>query len=101
MVPGHTETGGTLRITFDPLADAMYVQSKPFDNGDVGETHVNEDGVIIETDLRGNTRGYEFLQIKFRGLFLDGLPKEVSDAINEFVRSGALQAIEYVDRQVD
>jgi hypothetical protein len=101
MMRRHAETGGTLRITFDPVADAMYLQLKPFDKGDVGETDINESGVIIETDLRGNPRGYEFLQVKFRGLFLNGLPKEVSDAINEFVLSGALEATEFVDRQVD
>ncbi len=87
-----------MKITYDPTANAVYIQviePRPDD----GQTTVNELGVVIDVDALGRQRGFEFLCVREYGLPLDGLPSSVRQAAEEFIASGALNAKEWVERE--
>ncbi len=80
-----------MRITYDHVADAVYVRLAAPD-GDDGQTTVTEQGVIVDLDANGEARGFEFLSVRTHGLPLDGVPREVARALEAFVATGALDA---------
>jgi uncharacterized protein YuzE len=88
-----------LRISYDPEANALYVRLTDVQDSGFGETDVNEDGVIIDSDASGNARGYEFLSVRERGVPVSSLPGPVARALSEFVSAGLLEADEPVERQ--
>jgi uncharacterized protein YuzE len=88
-----------LRISYDPGANALYVRLTDDQDGGFGETDVNEDGVIIDTDASGNARGYEFLSVRERGVPVANLPEPVAHALSEFISAGLLAADEPVERR--
>lgn len=90
-----------MKITFDPIADAVYVRLFDHKGANVGQTTVNDFGVIIDTDAAGNPRGFEFLNVSSRGLPLDGLPGSAAEALKKFVSSGALEASEAIEREYE
>jgi hypothetical protein len=63
-----------------------------------GETLVEEDGTIIDTDAQGNPRGYEFLRVREKILPLANLPDDVAHALSEFISSGSLGAKDSIER---
>jgi uncharacterized protein YuzE len=88
-----------LRISYDPQANALYVRLTDNQGAGYGETDVNEDGVIIDTDANGNARGYEFLSVRERGVPVANLPGPVARSISDFISAGLLEADEPVERQ--
>jgi len=92
-----------MRITYDPDANAIYVRIGDGQEAGLGETIVDDSGVIVDTDTRGNPRGYEFLCVRERGLALplDSLPEPVSRALSSFILSGGLDADSLVERSYD
>jgi hypothetical protein len=62
---------------------------------------VTEQGVIVDADAEGQARGFEFLMVRSKGLPCDGLPKAVAAAIEAFVASGALSAVEPVEQEYE
>jgi uncharacterized protein YuzE len=87
-----------VKITYDPIADAAYVQLA-VPRADDGQTTVNDNGLIVDWDARGRPRGFEFLSVRESGLPLDGLPESVKHAIEDFIASGALDAKQFVERE--
>jgi uncharacterized protein YuzE len=87
-----------VKISYDPAANAIYVQVARVQSGDAGATEVAEDGTIIDTDARGTPRGYEFLHARDRPVSLSGLPADVAAALSDFLSSGALAAAAPVER---
>jgi uncharacterized protein YuzE len=81
-----------MKITFDPSANAVYVDLETSVASGVGETDVDERGVIIDTDAGGRPRGYEFLSVRERGLPVETLPPHVAESIKWFVESGNLES---------
>jgi uncharacterized protein YuzE len=88
-----------LIIRFDPDADAIYVQVAESPS-EVGETVVDECGVIIDTDLAGRPIGYEFLQATTRGIPMTTLPVDVAAALQAFIDSGALSSTNPVESEL-
>jgi len=86
-----------VRITYDPAANAVYVQVA-MPTADGGQPEVTEQGVIVDLDAAGNARGFEFLSVRERGLPLDGLPSAVVAALEAFIASGALAAVDPIER---
>lgn len=80
-----------LKITYDPAADAMYIRLREYSDNNAGETIVDEEGIIIDTDESGTPRGFEFLSVRTLGVPLATLPPQVAKAISEFIASGALE----------
>ena len=89
--------GQAMRITFDPEANAVYVQLPRAEPGDIGETLVRRDGVILDRDSHGGIRGYEFLCAREKGLPMKHLPKRVRRALKAFMLSGALDSLQFVE----
>jgi uncharacterized protein YuzE len=87
-----------VRITFDPDANAIYVKTASLD-APVGETTVDDNGVIIDTDSEGNARGFEFLAVRNHPILLDALPTDVAAALGEFLSSGALESTIWVESE--
>jgi uncharacterized protein YuzE len=87
-----------VKISYDPAANAIYVQVARVQSGAAGETEVAVDGTIIDTDARGTPRGYEFLHARDRPVSLTGLPADVTAALSDFLSSGALAAAAPVER---
>lgn len=88
-----------IRITYDPAADAIYV-ALPETGAEPGDTIVDEEGVIIDTDVSNNPRGYEFLTVR-SGIRTATLPEPVKQALGEFLAAGSLDATEPVVRHYD
>jgi uncharacterized protein YuzE len=80
-----------LKITYDPAADAMYIRLREYSDSNAGETVVDEEGVIVDTDETGNPRGFEVLSVRTLGVPLATLPPQVAKAISAFIASGALE----------
>jgi uncharacterized protein YuzE len=89
--------GEKLRISYDPDADAVYVTLRVVDAVDAGPSEVDGHGVIIDTDLSGRPRGYEFLAVRSAGIPISTLPREVSERINEFIAAGYLARTDPVE----
>jgi len=87
-----------LKITYDPAANAIYVLLHTPQEVGVGETEVDDDGVIIDTGADGSPRGYEFLTVRERGVPFGNLPEPISIALNDFVSSGALHSETPIER---
>ncbi|MGO9559432.1 MAG: DUF2283 domain-containing protein [Acidimicrobiales bacterium] len=89
-----------MRVTYDPLADALYVRlAKP---GAGGSTTVNEVGTIIDLDAAGVPRGFEFLSVRSRGVPTASLPTGAAQAVERFLASGALSSsalVEWTDEE--
>jgi uncharacterized protein YuzE len=90
-----------VKISYDPAADAIHVTVADSRDVGFGATDVDEDGVIVDTDARGNPRGYEFLRVREGSLPLANLPDQVTRALSEFISSGALAAREVVERRYE
>jgi uncharacterized protein YuzE len=90
----------TLRLTFDPEADALYIRVVDQGERAFGQTTVNENGVAIDVDDEGDPIGYEFLSVKFSGVKLDALPAPIVKAVTDFVASGGLESTQYVVRHL-
>lgn len=90
-----------LIITFDPSANSIYVRMPESPDAGFGETLVDKDGIIVDTDAKGNPRGYEFLSVRERPLPLANLPEQVAHALSNFVSSGALGAEVPVERHYE
>jgi uncharacterized protein YuzE len=88
-------------MTNDPDANAIYVRLADVQDVGAGETLVDDDGVIIDTDADGKPRGYEFLSVRDRPVPLSNLPEPVARALSEFVSSGALAGEVPVERQYE
>lgn len=89
-----------LKISYDPSADAMYVQVTPTQpSSRHGETLVDDGGVIIDTDADGSPRGYEFLSVNSRGVATATLPEHVAKVVADFIASGCLESRDYVERE--
>ena len=89
-----------MRIAYDPAADAMHVQlvaGSP--SGGRGETWVDDNGVIVDTDIDGNPQGYEFLSVRTRGVPIDTLPEQVANAVTEFITGGSLDSTRHIERE--
>jgi hypothetical protein len=80
------------------MANAVYVLVAKFQEVGAGETVVDDNGVVIDTDAHGSARGYEFLAVRERGIPLAHLPTEVATALSEFISSGALDSEAPVER---
>jgi len=90
-----------MRITYDPEADAMYVRVAVPGIRDFGETVVDDLCHIIDTDSRGNPRGYKFLSVRRSGVLLDGLPEDVAQAIKRFIDSSSLDATSPIEFEAE
>jgi uncharacterized protein YuzE len=90
-----------LKISYDPAANAIYVQLADSRDVGAGETLVDDDGVIIDTDTNGKPRGYEFLTVRDRPVPLNSLPGPVARALSEFISSGVLGSEVPVERQYE
>lgn len=89
-----------MKISYDPDADAAYVQLvEPRDND--RQTTVNADGVIIDWDAHGSPRGYEFLSVRDKGLPVGGLPDSIGQAVKDFISSGALGSSSMIEREYE
>lgn len=89
-----------IRLTYDPAADALYV-ALPDSGAAPGDTVVDEEGVIVDTDMSNNPRGYEILTARARGVPTATLPDPVKDALHDFLAAGALDSAEPVVRHYD
>jgi uncharacterized protein YuzE len=76
-------------VAFDPEADAVYVKLDEND-GRGGETHVTDNGVVVDTDAGEHVRGLEFLNVRTRGLPTDEFPAFIRRTLELFQESGAL-----------
>jgi len=81
-----------LKITYDPAANAVYVLVSRVQDVGAGETDVDDNGVIIDTDANGNVRGYEFLAVRERGVPVARMPTSIARAVGDFISSGALES---------
>lgn len=90
-----------MRISYDPAADSIYVTMADGRDVGFGETMVDEDGLIIDTDTQGKPRGYEFLRVREKPLPLPNLPVQVAHALSEFISSGALAAKDSIEREYE
>jgi uncharacterized protein YuzE len=90
-----------LKISYDPAADTIYITVADGRDVGFGETDVDEDGVIVDTDAQGEPRGYEFLRVREQPPPLTSLPDQVAQALSEFISSGALSAEEATERQYE
>lgn len=90
-----------MKITYDPSANSVYVLIAKFQDVGAGETIVNDDGIVIDTDASGEPRGYEFLAVRERGLPLLNLPSKVARALGDFLSSGALDSEVSVERDYE
>ena len=88
-----------MKITFDPDANAIYVRLTPENLSDLGETDVNEDGVIIDTYADGSPRGYEFLAVRNVDPRRGSLPESVERALDDFIAAGSLASSTFVERE--
>jgi uncharacterized protein YuzE len=90
-----------LKITYDPVANSIYVLISQFQDVGAGETIVDDAGVIIDTDANENPRGYEFLAVREKGVPLADLPSPVARALDDFISSGALGSEIPVERDYE
>ena len=90
-----------LIISYDPVANSIYVTVADGQEVGFGETLVGEDGTIIDTDAQGKPRGYEFLMVREKPLSLTDLPGQVARALSDFLSSGALDAEDSIERQYE
>lgn len=60
-------------ITFDPLADAIYVSLRRRSDGDVARTEELGDDRQVDYNAEGDLLGVEFLGVS-QGLNLEGVP---------------------------
>jgi uncharacterized protein YuzE len=90
-----------MKITYDPAANAIYVRIRDGQEVGFGETMVDDNGVIVDTDAEGNPRGYEFLSVHEKAPPLESLPEQVSRALSNFISSGSLEADSLVERSYD
>jgi uncharacterized protein YuzE len=81
-----------LKITYDPAANAVYVLVSEVQDVGAGETIVDDNGVIIDTDTDGDPRGYEFLAVRERCIPLAHMPTAIARALGDFISSGALNS---------
>lgn len=88
-----------MRISYDPTADAVYVQLHELTER-AGDTQVEDDGTIVDLDAAGNPRGYEFLAVSALGLPLHRLPHDVASALRDFIESGHLNSPRYLEVEV-
>lgn len=52
-----------MKITYDPKADALYIQ---FQDGSVGKTKKIDDGILIDVDKEGRLFGLEIIGVSER-----------------------------------
>jgi uncharacterized protein YuzE len=86
-----------LKISYDPEADALYITVKTVPESELGPTEVDDAGVIVDTDISGEHRGYEFLNVRTRGVPLHTLPQLVSTNIDRFIGDGYLNAKNWIE----
>jgi uncharacterized protein YuzE len=85
-------------MTYDPAANAIYVVVSRFQDLGAGETTIDDNGIIIDTDADGNARGYEFLAAREGSVPLAHVPTSVALALEDFISSGALDSAVPVER---
>lgn len=90
-----------MKITYDPAANSIYVLISKFQEVGAGETLVDDAGVIIDTDAKGNPRGYEFLAVREKGVPVADLPSQIARALDDFTHSGALDSKTPVERDYE
>ncbi len=66
--------GQALKITYDPMANAMYIYFQ--EKLSVAYSKEVSDGVIVDFDEEGNPIGVEILRVSLRNDFVQGL-KEI------------------------
>ena len=86
-------------ISYDPLANSIYVRLSEPEKDSAGHTEVNGDGVIVDLDDRGSPRGYEFLDVRGIGASSDSLPESVQHALKSFMSEDLLHSDVVVRRE--
>jgi uncharacterized protein YuzE len=87
-----------LKIKFDPIADAIYIRLSERDIDEPGETVVDDFGTIIDRNLDGQARGFEFLNVRSLGVSVESLPADVARTVTDFISTGVLDSDSVVER---